>query len=202
MNRAGWAIAKSAVFAAALSPLVMLGWAVAFGPLGADPYPPAIQETGSWSLRLLLLGLALAPLGRITGWGSMVRFRRMIGLFAAFYALLHVAIWAKDYGFDWGFLAGELMARRYLAVGALGVLLLVPLAATSTDGAHRRLGTRAWRRLHTLVYPAAILAYVHFVMAGRVTGPETLLDGAILAALLLWRIAARRRRAPPRPLRA
>lgn len=201
MNRAGWAIAKSAVFAAALSPLVMLGWAVAFGPLGADPYPPAIQETGSWSLRLLLLGLALAPLGRITGWGSMVRFRRMIGLFAAFYALLHVAIWAKDYGFDWGFLAGELMARRHLAVGALGVLLLVPLAATSTDGAHRRLGTRAWRRLHTLVYPAAILAYVHFVMAGRVTGPETLLDGAILAALLVWRIAARLRRAPSRPLR-
>ena len=185
---------KAAVFAAASLPLILLLRGVLFGALAADPYPPAIQATGLWSMRLLLLGLVLTPLARGTGWAWPIEIRRMIGLFAAFYALAHLLIWMKDYGFALSFLLGEIAARAYLAVGVAAVLLLVPLVATSTDGAVRRLGARAWRRLHWLVFPAAGLAYLHFEMAGRFTRAETLLDGALLAALLSWRAlrAARR----------
>jgi methionine sulfoxide reductase heme-binding subunit len=185
---------KVAVFAAALLPLLVLARAVFWGALAADPYPPAVQATGLWSLRLLLLGLALSPLARAAGWSWPLDLRRMVGLFAAFYALVHLLVWAKDYGFDWPFLAGEIAARSYLAVGLAGALLLAPLAATSTDGSVRRLGARAWRRLHWLIYPAAGLAYLHFAMAGRFTRAETLIEGVLLAALLAWRVARASRR--------
>jgi sulfoxide reductase heme-binding subunit YedZ len=185
---------KVAVFAAALLPLLVLARAVFWGALAADPYPPAVQATGLWSLRLLLLGLALSPLARAASWSWPLDLRRMVGLFAAFYALVHLLVWAKDYGFDWPFLAGEIAARSYLAVGLAGALLLAPLAATSTDGWVRRLGARAWRRLHWLIYPAAGLAYLHFAMAGRFTRAETLIEGVLLAALLAWRVARASRR--------
>jgi sulfoxide reductase heme-binding subunit YedZ len=185
---------KLAVFAAASLPLVSLARGVFWGALAADPYPPVIQSTGLWSLRLLILGLVLSPLARAAGWGWPIDIRRMIGLFAAFYALVHLAVWGKDYGFDWGFLASEVVARAYLAVGLTGALLLVPLAATSTDGSVRRLGARAWRRLHWLIYPAAGLAYLHFAMAGRFTRAETLIDSVLLAALLALRLARASRR--------
>jgi len=187
---------KLAVFLAASLPLLVLARAVFWGALAADPYPPAIQETGLWSLRLLLAGLALSPLARAAGWSWPLDLRRMVGLFAAFYALVHLLVWAKDYGFDWPFLASEVAARTYLAVGLAGALLLAPLAATSTDGSVRRLGARLWRRLHWLIYPAVALAYLHFVMAGRFTRAETLIEGILLAALLGMRLArAGRRRA-------
>jgi sulfoxide reductase heme-binding subunit YedZ len=185
---------KSMVFAAALLPLVQLALAVFWGPLAADPYPPAIRETGLWSVRLLLLGLALSPVARSAGWGWPLYLRRMVGLFAAFYALLHLLIWAKDYGFDWPFLAGEALARTYLAVGLASAALLVPLAVTSTDGSVRRLGARVWRRVHWLVYPAVGLAYLHFVMAGRFTRAEVLLEGILLALLAAWRLLRAGRR--------
>lgn len=180
---------KVAVFAAASLPLAVLARAVFWGALAADPYPPVTQNTGLWSLRLLLLGLALSPLARGAGWSWPLDVRRMIGLFAAFYALVHLLVWTKDYAFDWPFLASEVLARAYLAVGLAGTLLLVPLAATSTDGSVRRLGARVWRRLHWLIYPAAGLAYLHFAMAGRFTRAETLIDGVLLAALLAVRLA-------------
>jgi sulfoxide reductase heme-binding subunit YedZ len=187
---------KLAVFLAASLPLLVLARAVFWGALAADPYPPAIQETGLWSLRLLLAGLALSPLARAAGWSWPLDLRRMVGLFAAFYALVHLLVWAKDYGFDWPFLASEVAARTYLAVGLAGALLLAPLAATSTDRSVRRLGARVWRRLHWLIYPAVALAYLHFVMAGRFTRAETLIEGILLAALLGMRLArAGRRRA-------
>jgi len=185
---------KLAVFAAASWPLLSLARGVFWGALAADPYPPVIQATGLWSLRLLLLGLALSPLARTAGWSWPLDIRRMIGLFAASYALVHLVMWTKDYGFDWGFLASEVAARAYLAVGLAGALLLVPLAATSTDGSVRRLGARVWRRLHWLIYPAAGLAYLHFAMAGRFTRAETLIDGILLAALLGARLARAGRR--------
>jgi sulfoxide reductase heme-binding subunit YedZ len=179
---------KTAVFAAASLPLLSLAHGVFLGALAADPYPPAIQATGLWSMRLLLLGLALTPVARATRWVWPIDIRRMIGLFAAFYALLHLLIWMKDYGFDWGFLARETVERSYLTIGLAALLLLVPLAATSTDGAVRRLGARAWRKLHWLVFPAAGLGYLHFEMAGRFTRAETLLDALLLAGLLGWRL--------------
>lgn len=180
---------KLVLFTAASLPLLSLARGVFWGALAADPYPPVIQSTGLWSLRLLLLGLVLSPLARAAGWSWPFDIRRMVGLFAAFYALVHLAVWAKDYGFDWGFLASEVVARPYLAVGLAGVLLLAPLAATSTNGSVRRLGARAWRRLHWLVYPAVGLAYLHFAMAGRFTRAETAIDAVLLSALLAARLA-------------
>src|SRR5437667_1353439 len=112
----------------------------------------------------MLLGFVLSPLARGAGWSWPIDLRRMIGLFAAFYALVHVLVWTKDYAFDWRFLASEVVARAYLAVGLMGALLLAPLAATSTNGSVRRLGARAWRRLHWLIYPAAGFAYLAFAM--------------------------------------
>lgn len=188
---------KVALFGAASLPLLSLIRGVFWGALAADPYPPVIQSTGLWSLRLLLLGLALSPLARAAGWSWPLDVRRMVGLFAAFYALVHLAVWGKDYGFDWGFLASEVAARTYLAVGLAGAFLMVPLAATSTDGSVRRLGARAWRRLHWLVYPAAGLAYLHFAMAGRFTRAETLLEGVLLAVLVALRLARVGRRLSP-----
>jgi methionine sulfoxide reductase heme-binding subunit len=185
---------KVAVFAAASLPLAVLARAVFWGALAANPYPPVIRDTGLWSLRLLLLGLALSPLARGAGWSWPLDLRRMVGLFAAFYALVHLVVWAKDYGFDWAFLASEIAQRAYLAVGLVGALLLVPLAATSTDGSVRRLGARIWRRLHWLIYPATSLAYLHFAMAGRLTRAETLIDGVLLMAFLGARLARARRR--------
>jgi sulfoxide reductase heme-binding subunit YedZ len=185
---------KVALFVAASLPLLSLARSVFWGALAADPYPSVIQSTGLWSLRFLLLGLVLSPLARAAGWSWPLDLRRMIGLFAAFYALVHLAVWAKDYGFDWGFLASEAIARAYLAVGLAGALLMVPLAATSTDGSVRRLGARVWRRLHWLVYPAAGLAYLHFAMAGRFTRAEILLDGVLLTVLLALRLARAGRR--------
>jgi len=194
MTRSLRACLKAAVFLAASLPLLVLARAAFWGALAADPYPPVIQATGLWSLRLLLLGLALSPLARAAGWGWPLDMRRMVGLFAAFYALVHLLVWAKDYGFDWPFLASEVVARTYLAVGLAGALLLTPLAATSTDGSVRRLGARAWRRLHWLIYPAAGLAYLHFVMASRFTRAETLIEGVLLTALLAVRLARAGRR--------
>ena len=194
MTRSLRACLKAAVFLAASLPLLVLARAAFWGALAADPYPPVIQATGLWSLRLLLLGLALSPLARAAGWGWPLDVRRMVGLFAAFYALVHLLVWAKDYGFDWPFLASEVVARTYLAVGLAGALLLTPLAATSTDGSVRRLGARAWRRLHWLIYPAAGLAYLHFVMASRFTRAETLIEGVLLTALLAVRLARAGRR--------
>jgi methionine sulfoxide reductase heme-binding subunit len=191
---------KLAVFAAASWPLLSLARGVFWGALAADPYPPVIQATGLWSLRLLILGLMLSPFARAAGWGWPIDIRRMIGLFAAFYALVHLVVWGKDYGFDWGFLASEVVVRAYLAVGLAGALLLVPLAATSTDGSVRRLGARAWRRLHWLVYPAVGLAYWHFAMVGRFTRAETVIDAALLAMAAALRVARAGRRLAARPL--
>jgi sulfoxide reductase heme-binding subunit YedZ len=185
---------KVAVFAAASVPLLQLARGIFWGALAADPYPPVIQTTGLWSLRLLLLGLMLSPLARAAGWGWPLELRRMIGLFAAFYAVVHLAMWTKDYGFDWRFLAREIVARAYLAVGLAGLLLLAPLAATSTNGSARRLGARVWRRIHWLAYPAAGLSYLHFAMAGRFTRAETLIDGVLLAVLFALRLVRAGRR--------
>ncbi|HTS94348.1 MAG TPA: ferric reductase-like transmembrane domain-containing protein [Stellaceae bacterium] len=179
---------KCTVFVAASLPLLVLARGVFFGALAADPYPPSIQATGLWAMRLLLLGLTLTPLSRATGWAWPIEIRRMVGLFAAFYALLHLLIWMKDYDFDWAFILGETVGRAYLAIGLVAVLLLVPLAATSMDAAVRWLGARGWRKLHWLVFPAVALGYLHFEMAGRFTRAETLLDALLLVALFGWRL--------------
>ena len=158
----------------------------------ARPWQAIIIETGDWSIRFLVAALCISPLMGLTGWRVLGNFRRMIGLFGAFYAALHVLAWMREYGFDWPFLGGELLARRYLTIGGIAVLLLIPLVATSADAVHRALGPARWRRVHRLMYPAVIAAFVHYAMARGILRVEVLVDGVLIGTAL----AARARRSP------
>jgi methionine sulfoxide reductase heme-binding subunit len=182
---------KLPVFGLAALPGVSLAWRLLDGALAANPYAVVIRESGLWSLRLLVVGFAITPLVVIGGLAPLARLRRMLGLFAAFYAALHVAAWAKDHGFAWSFLWDEIVARRYLTIGAIAALALLVPALTSGRAAERRLGPARWRRLHRLVELAIVAALVHYVMAGRAGLIELIGFGAALALLFGWRLARR-----------
>lgn len=156
--------------------------------LGVNPVE-AVQDTlGIWGLRLLLATLAVTPLRVIGGWTWLQSFRRMLGLFAFFYLTLHF-LWYLfvDQAFDWRQLAADVVKRPYVTAGFSALLMLIPLAATSTRRAMRRLGRR-WQKLHRLVYPAAILGCIHFWWQVKADVREPLVYSAILALLLGWRL--------------
>lgn len=195
--------------ALALAPLALLlfqVWQVAGGididALGADPVAEIEHRTGTWALRLLLATLAITPLRQLTGQARLVGFRRMLGLYAFFYASLHLAAFlALDLGGWWSSIFEEIIRRPYITVGFLAWLGLVPLAITSTRGWMRRLGRR-WGQLHRLAYVIAVLAVVHFWWIVKSDLREPLLYAGILAALLGWRIVRRfagRRRPAAQP---
>lgn len=180
-------------------PLLLLGvsaplaWLVAAGSgvwglsLGPNPVQETIHFSGKTALNLLLLTLLVSPLRAWTGWGRLQRWRRVLGVAAFAYALMHFLAYAVlELGLDFSDLGREIARRPYITIGLTAVLLLVPLAATSTDRAMRRLGRR-WLTLHRLAYPATILAAWHFHWQVRAGLLEPLLYWAALAALLGWR---------------
>jgi methionine sulfoxide reductase heme-binding subunit len=187
-------IAKALVHALALAPLAWLCrqfWQVYSGAdidaLGADPVAEIEHFLGIWALRLLLLTLAVTPLRQLTGQPVLLRFRRMLGLYAFAYVTLHFAVYlGLDLGGYWAQVFEEIAKRPYITVGFAAWLLLVPLAVTSTQGWMRRLGRR-WARLHSLVYAIAALAVLHFWWIVKSDIREPLLYAAILALLLGWR---------------
>jgi sulfoxide reductase heme-binding subunit YedZ len=186
-------VAKPLVFAACLAPFAWLVWLGASGGLGANPIEAAVRYCGDWALRFLLIALAVTPLKAVTGWAAVMRFRRMLGLFAFFYVVLHVAGYVGlDQFFAWKAIWADVVKRRYITFGMLAFVLLVPLAATSTKGMIKRLGAVRWQRLHRLVYPAAILAVVHFFMMVKADVREPAIYAAVLAVLLGARLALRR----------
>jgi sulfoxide reductase heme-binding subunit YedZ len=188
---------KAAVWAACLAPLARLAHRFHVGDLGANPIDFVTDTLGIWALRLLLAGLALTPLRILTGWSWPVTLRRLLGLFAAFYAALHLGTWVVlDHFFDWPVMAADVVKRPYVTAGMAAFLLLVPLAATSTTGMIKRLGGRAWRRLHRVVYASASLAAVHFIWLAKVGRVEPYVYAGLLGLLLGVRAvdAARRRR--------
>ena len=153
---------KIAVFIACLVPVGWLAVDAYRGELGANPIETITHFTGDWALRILLLSLAVTPLRRLFGWNSLIRYRRMLGLFAFFYASMHLATWVGlDHFFDWGRLLADVRKRLYITAGATAFLCLLPLAITSTRGWIRRLGKR-WTMLHRLAYVAALAAVVHY----------------------------------------
>jgi sulfoxide reductase heme-binding subunit YedZ len=162
--------------------------------LGANPVEKIQDTLGIWGLRLLLVTLAVTPLRVIGGWPRLQLFRRMLGLFAFFYVSLHF-LWYLfvDQAFDWRQLAGDVVKRPYITAGFTAFLLLVPLAATSTRRAMRRLGRR-WQKLHRLAYVAAILGCVHYWWQVKADVREPLVYAAVLALLLGWRLYERSRR--------
>jgi sulfoxide reductase heme-binding subunit YedZ len=181
-------VAKVVVFALCLLPFAWLAWAAVRGTLGPDPVAQLTHETGIWALRLLLATLAMTPLRRLTGSPLPIRFRRMLGLFAFFYAAVHLAIYlVLDLRGYWPQVFEDIVKRPFITVGAAALLLLLPLALTSTRTMMRRLG-RNWGRLHMLVYPAAILACLHFIWLVKADLREPLIYAGILAVLLAWRL--------------
>jgi len=179
---------KPLVFLLCLLPLALLVWRIAAGRLGANPVEAVLHFTGAWGLRLLLVTLAVTPLRRLTGRGWLLRFRRMLGLFAFFYVVLHVAVYlVLDRGLAWDEIVTDLSKRPYIMVGFAAFVLLVPLAVTSTRGWVRRLGRR-WQLLHRSVYLIAVLGVLHFLWLVKADLREPLIYAAVLAVLLAARV--------------
>lgn len=177
-----------AVFLAALAPFLYGVFLAASGGFGANPIKEATHYTGDWALRLLLVTLALTPLRRITRRNVFVRFRRMLGLYAFFYATLHFGIWlVVDQFFDWGEIVRDIAKRPYITVGFAAFVLLVPLALTSTRAMVARLGTH-WRRLHSAVYLVGTLAVIHFLWLVKADKLEPLIYGSVFVLLLVLRL--------------
>jgi sulfoxide reductase heme-binding subunit YedZ len=178
------------VLAGSLVPLGAIVHGAATGGLGADPIAQALNQLGLVALVLLVASLACTPLRLATGWAWPIRIRRLLGLLAFLYACLHVATYAAvDQGLDGRAILEAVTERKFTFVGFAAFVLLVPLAATSTRAAVRRLGFARWQRLHRLAYAAGVLAVLHFVWRVKRDLDEPAAYGAVLAALLLWRIA-------------
>jgi sulfoxide reductase heme-binding subunit YedZ len=189
-------------------PALGLAWAVysdfALGTryLGSDPIKEAEHAYGLWTLRFVLLTLSITPLRGITGWNWLAKHRRTLGLYAFAYGVLHLSVWAIidvqliiDDLVGWDVVWTDILKRPFITIGMLALLLMLPLALTSTKGMIARLGKR-WRKLHRLVYVVAVLGLVHFWMAVKLDIREPAVYGLILVALLGWRVReARRRRA-------
>ena len=179
-------IAKPIVFVASLVPTAWLTWAALTGNLTANPIQELEHQTGLWVLRFLIITLAITPIRRLTGWNDLIKFRRMTGLFAFYYACLHLLCYVVlDQFFAFRTMLVDVSKRPYITVGFTAFLLLIPLAVTSTSGMIRRLGGRRWRRLHQLIYVAAACGVIHYWWSVKadISSPEkyALIIGSLLA---------------------
>ena len=199
MNNRQIVLLKCTVFTASLAPAASLVWRAAHDRLGANPVETLMHATGDWTFNFLLLTLAITPLRTITGQHWLVRLRRMLGLFAFFYGLLHFLTFAGfDHAFDPGAIMHDVAKRPFVAAGFVAFVLMIPLAATSFNAAVRRLGGRRWQELHRSVYAIGIIACVHYFWLVKITAIQwPLLYAAILAALLGWRARERMRKYQP-----
>jgi methionine sulfoxide reductase heme-binding subunit len=190
---------KVPVFLLCLVPAALLVRGMLMEDLGVNPAETIQLQTGRWALKFLLGSLAITPVRRLTGWNILIQYRRMLGLFAFFYATSHfLAYWAFDLGFAFAAMIGDILKRPFITLGFAAFLLLVPLALTSTKGWIRRLGKK-WTRLHRLVYAAAICAVIHFAWKVKVFTGDPVWYSVVLTALLLLRVvwAIRSQRAVP-----
>lgn len=182
--------AKAIALALACAPFALLAIDAATDRLGANPVEAVLHRTGDWALRLLLATLAVSPLRRWTGWPWLLPFRRLLGLAAFAYALLHGLIYVVlDRGLLWDDVVADVLERPYVTAGFTALILMVPLAVTSTRAAMRRLGPQ-WQRLHRLVYAVGIFAVLHFLWSSKLDRLEPLVYAGVLALLLLSRAPA------------
>ncbi len=181
-------LSKLLVFVAALIPALMLAHALYTGNLGVNPAETLQLETGIWTLRFLVLTLAVTPVRRITGWHRVIRYRRMLGLFAFFYAALHVLTYiVLDHFFSLEGMLDDVVKRPFITAGVVAFVAMVPLALTSTRGWIRRLGRR-WQALHRLVYLAGAAGAVHYLWKGKVIVGSPVYYAVLVAALLVFRL--------------
>jgi sulfoxide reductase heme-binding subunit YedZ len=197
---------KLVVFAACLAPVAVLVWRGIHQDLTADPIAFITHTTGDWTIRFIVITLAITPLRKILHLPQLIRFRRMLGLFAFFYVCLHFTTWIwLDKGFVWSEMWKDVEKRRFITVGFTGFVLLIPLAITSTAGWIRRLGGKRWQMLHRLVYVTAVLGVIHYYWLVKSDVRKPLFYGLLVAILLAWRLATwltgRRGRPPARSVR-
>jgi sulfoxide reductase heme-binding subunit YedZ len=182
-------LAKIPIFLLCLVPLALLVRKALLGLLGANPIEVITHATGDWTMRFLLITLAVTPLRKLAHQPWLVRFRRMFGLFAFFYGMLHFLTWLwLDKFFDVHEMLADIAKRRFITVGMTGFALLIPLAITSTAGWIRRLGGRRWNALHRLIYVSAIAGVIHYLWLVKADIRKPLQYGAILAVLLGYRV--------------
>lgn len=200
---------KAALFLACLAPLARLAWGAAHDTLGANPIEAVTRGLGDWALNFLVITLAVTPLRRATGWTRLMRLRRLLGLFAFFYAALHLTsyLWLDQF-FDWHEIVRDIAKRPFITLGFATFALLLPLALTSNSFALRRLGGRRWQNLHRTIYAIAILAVVHHWWMVKIDTAQPAIYAALVALLLglrvLWRNEERKAQlagkyAPQRP---
>lgn len=190
---------KLTVFVGVLAPGLWLAAQAATGTLGSKPITAAIHQSGDWAVRFLLLGLLVTPLRHVADWPRLILVRRMIGIAALAYALLHLVFYVVEQAFDLARVASEIVLRVYLTIGFFALLGLVALGATSTDGMIRRLGGARWNRLHSLVYPITALAILHFFLQTRLDVSEPVLMLGFFLWLMGFRLM-RRLAVPVAPL--
>ena len=190
MNRLG--LTKFLIFPAALVPLARLGWKALHDGLGANPIEVITHSTGDWTLILVLTALSITPLRSITRQYWLIGLRRMIGLFAFFYGVLHFLtyIWLDKF-FDVNEMLKDIAKRPFITVGFTAFVLLIPLAVTSTSGWIRRLGGKTWQRLHRAIYATAILGVIHYLWLVKADKRKPLEYAFVLSLLLLYRVVMR-----------
>ncbi len=203
---------KPVVFVASLGPLFWLVWAGLTGNLSANPLSDLTNETGIWALRFICISLAVTPLRRLSGWNGAIKFRRMMGLFAFFYASLHFLTYVivdRFAGLDfpngiasWTTVVNlgkavwdDVYKRPFITIGFTALVSMVPLAVTSTAGMIRRLGGKRWNRLHKIVYGTAVLAVIHYLWLVKADTRRPLTYGAVVAVLLGLRVMWSRQKA-------
>jgi sulfoxide reductase heme-binding subunit YedZ len=188
---------KTAVFLIGLLPVASLVWAAFHNGLTANPIEFITHATGDWTLRFIVITLCITPLRKLLALPELIRFRRMLGLFACFYACLHFTtyIWLDKF-FDLHGVWIDVYKRPYITVGFTAFVLMIPLAITSTSGWIRRLGGKNWQRLHRAIYFIAVCGVIHYYWLVKSAVIRPLTYGAMVAILLLWRIADKFR---PRP---
>ena len=191
-------VLKPALFLSCLGPLAWLLSGAVRGTLGANPISTITLETGTWTLRFLVATLSVTPLRRLTGWNEAIRFRRMLGLFAFFYGSLHFLtyIWLDQF-FDWAGIVKDIAKRPFITLGFSAFVLLISLAATSTNAMVKRLGARRWQLLHRLVYAIAILGVVHYWWLVKKDITEPVIFAGLLSILLGARLVRRARKPAP-----
>lgn len=192
--------AKLVLFINAVVPLTLLACDAYNHHLGANPVEFSLRTTGMLALIFLLLSLTVTPLRKITHWNQFSLFRRMLGLFAFFYAFIHLSIYFVLYrSLNLASAWKDIIARPFIFLGMAAFVLLIPLAITSTNGMIKRLGAPRWKRLHQLVYPATIAAGVHYLLVGKVLLPKPIVFASLIVALLVYRVVQAARRYLPSP---
>jgi methionine sulfoxide reductase heme-binding subunit len=193
---------KALVFVFCLSPIFWVAWRALHSDLTANPIEYITHFTGDWTLRLLIITLAITPLRKLLGLPDLIRFRRMLGLFAFFYGVLHFTtyIWLDKF-FDLSEIWKDVVKRRFITVGFLAFVLMIPLAITSTSGWIRRLGGARWQMLHRLIYVSAIAGVVHYYWLVKSDVRKPVFYGTLVGIALLYRLAAKIRLSLDKPVR-